>query len=464
MPLPLDFIEQIKKDYNSQAEAIISSIDENPVTSVRFNPEKQTKTFDFDPVPWCSTAYFLKERPSFTLDPFLHAGGYYVQESSSMFIEHIIKQLGLNEIPQNALDLCAAPGGKTSLLQANLHRDSVVVANEIIKSRSNILSENLQKWGFPNVIVTNNDSSAFAQQSFQFDLIVVDAPCSGEGMFRKDHAARDEWSLDNVKVCAERQKEILSNIWGSLKPGGYLIYSTCTFNTAENEEAILSVLDECDAECIKLDCGSFDEIDVSETDGAFVYRFLPHKVKGEGFAVSVLKKGGEAVAEAKSVKKKKHQKKQILSDDEIAICNELLIENDGEYIFNYKDEIVFLSQKLAPVYDKLKNMRIVSAGVALGSFKKKKFVPLASLAYSLVLKRDFFPSVEVDLAVALQYLKKESLRLSDAPKGWLLLTFEGVPLGLVNNLGNRANNPYVAEWKIRMNLPSELPLPFWSGK
>ena len=235
MQLPDSFIEQMRGGFSEEElQEFVDAIGSTPITSIRINGDKMPETaldeFNLqNPVLWASNAYYLNERPSFTLDPLFHAGCYYVQEASSMFVEQAVKQCNFTE-PITALDLCAAPGGKSTHLCSLLPKGSLLVANEIHRGRAQILAENLTKWGKPEVIVTSNTPQQIGESGLQFNLILVDAPCSGEGMFRKDDTAITEWSLENVEMCANRQKEILQSVWQALKPGGYIIYSTCTYN------------------------------------------------------------------------------------------------------------------------------------------------------------------------------------------------------------------------------------------
>ena len=240
LPLPELFRSRTTESLGtSEAERLFAALDngESPV-SIRFNPYKIGSQPEGRQVPWCRYGYYLDERPQFTLDPAFHGGAYYVQEASSMFLEAIFRQIFEPDAAPRILDLCAAPGGKTTLLSTLAGAEGLVVANEVIRQRASVLAANAVKWGIGNIVVTNNDPAHFAPFEHYFDLIAVDAPCSGEGMFRKDPAARTEWSEQGVKLCAARQRRILSDIWGSLRPGGILIYSTCTFNAAENEENI----------------------------------------------------------------------------------------------------------------------------------------------------------------------------------------------------------------------------------
>ena len=239
--LPEKFIEKVRSLILDEADLFFEAITNNPVTTIRLNPFKKTDAFHSElDVPWTSNAKYFNKRPSFVADPLFHAGVYYVQEASSMFLSHIIKQISSIHNKQSiVLDLCAAPGGKSTLLLDHLNDDCLLVANEIIKSRVNVLEENCIKWGRSNVLVTNNDPKDFTSLTNFFDIIVVDAPCSGEGMFRKDKNAINEWSEENVQLCSNRQQRILTDVIPALKPGGFIVYSTCTFNTCENEDNVI---------------------------------------------------------------------------------------------------------------------------------------------------------------------------------------------------------------------------------
>jgi 16S rRNA C967 or C1407 C5-methylase (RsmB/RsmF family) len=274
-----------------------SLLEEPPPVSIRVNPLKRPASSENElsaptdnVVPWCRTGYYLERRPSFTFDPLFHAGAYYVQEASSMYIEQLVLQILKECDTLEALDLCAAPGGKATHLLTLLPKGSHLTANEVIRSRCNILVENIVKWGYPAVTVTNNEPRDFAKMQGCYDLIVADLPCSGEGMFRKDIASRKEWSLDNVKMCAARQRRIISEVWDALREGGWLIYSTCTYNREENEENIDYIV---------------NELGARQTGEAV--RFYPHRSKGEGFFICLLQKNGALVSSRsmKSASKKR---------------------------------------------------------------------------------------------------------------------------------------------------------------
>lgn len=288
MQLPEKFIERIKFDLKEEADQFFNSLGWDIPVSIRINPYKGYETEGLEKIPWCETGYYLNQRPVFTLDPLFHSGAYYVQEASSMFLEQVIKQtININQ-PVKVLDLCAAPGGKTTHLISMLSSDSLIVSNEVIRHRSKILSENVIKWGNPNVIVTNNDPSSFQKIKGFFDILVVDAPCSGEGLFRKDSEASNEWSEDNINLCSARQKRIINDVWEALKPGGIIIYSTCTYNEQENEENIKWMTEEMGAEPIEINIDAFSQLTQSSDKTGL--HFYPHKVKGEGFFISALQK------------------------------------------------------------------------------------------------------------------------------------------------------------------------------
>ena len=282
MILPHLFAERMVKILGNEYDEFQSSYDRDTSTTIRLNRNKFNGRTDLNPVNYCETGYFVPERPLFTIDPFIHSGVYYVQESSSMFLEQAIRQLDVKS-GVKVLDLCAAPGGKSTHLASLISEDSLLVSNDVIRARGQILSENLKKWGNANVVVTNNDPHDFQRLPQFFDVIVVDAPCSGEGLFRRDESAILEWSTDNAQLCAQRQQRILADIWPSLKDGGVLIYSTCTFNPAENEDNIMWLNQFADIEPVPLHISDSWGITITDSGGFPCYRFYPHKVSGEGF-------------------------------------------------------------------------------------------------------------------------------------------------------------------------------------
>ena len=281
MNLPQPFLTRIQSQFAGESKLFLESLEQEPPVSIRINPEKQIVYGD-EKVPWCNTGFYLNQRPSFTLDPLFHAGCYYVQDASSMFLEQAFIQTGLSEKKLLILDACAAPGGKSTHLSSLMQKGSLLISNEVIGSRIPVLNENIIKWGNPDVIITNNDPSAFTQLENLFDVILVDAPCSGEGLFRKDPSALTEWSVVNCEINAARQRRILSSLLPSLKPGGILIYSTCTFNPSENEQAVRWLVENNPVENVPLEIKADWGIKTIKDPGNAGYAFHPHKTKGEG--------------------------------------------------------------------------------------------------------------------------------------------------------------------------------------
>lgn len=472
MNLPASFVEYTHRllgdrDFTCLGEAM----DQEPPVSIRLNKLK-IKNIDWtNPVPWATNGYYLDKRLTFTFDPLFHAGCYYVQEASSMFVEQVLKRY-LADNPVVMLDLCAAPGGKSTHARSVLPQGSLLVANEVIRNRSQVLAENLTKWGDPDVVVTNNNPVDFARLGTFFDVILTDVPCSGEGMFRKDPVAVEEWSPKNVEICWQRQRQILTDIWTCLKPGGILIYSTCTYNTKEDEENVAWMQQEFDAEPLTLDIPAEWNItgNLLERNELPVYRFLPHRTKGEGFFLAALRKPCSAeeipYESAKPMGKKNKNEgkgnvpsipKEALADvknwldqSTCAGAYKLIVEDSRVSAFPefYAEELTMLKQVL----------RIIQAGVTVAELKGKTLIPAHALAMSRLLNKDAFPIEEISYKQAIAYLHKEAISLPEtAPRGTVLLTYKQIPLGFVKNIGNHANNLYPQEWRIRSgHLPEEV--------
>ncbi|MDL2322434.1 RsmB/NOP family class I SAM-dependent RNA methyltransferase [Bacteroidales bacterium OttesenSCG-928-A17] len=440
MYLPEIFIERTKDLLGNEWNAFEKSLQEEAPVSIRLNSGKPSDISFEEEVPWASSAYYLPERPVFTLDPLFHAGAYYVQEASSMYLEEMIKDRFPEPIV--ALDLCAAPGGKSTHLSSLLPKKSLLIANEVISGRSGILSENSIKWGNPYTIVTNNDPKDIGNLSHFFDLILTDVPCSGEGMFRKDPAAISEWSVNNVHLCAERQRRIVADIWPALKPEGILIYSTCTYNREENEDNISWI-------CRELGAKILDE----------PHRFFPHKNKGEGFFIAALQKKGDNELQNNQLSQKKDKKRAIPKQHPISAhfnyITQWLKDSDQFDIFEDFSFIKAFPKNYSEVYNQIKScLKIISSGILLGEIKGKDLIPNHHLAMSTALSEDAFPRWEIDRETALHYLHKDSFQSLpvNLPKGYILLTYQNLPLGFIKNIGNRANNLYPSEWRIRMNI------------
>lgn len=393
-------------------------------------------------IPWTENGYYLKQRPSFTLDPSFHAGAYYVQEASSMLLEQAIRQCVGNKDAIRALDLCAAPGGKSTHLLSLLSLDSLVVSNEVIRSRATILAENMMKWGHSNGVVTNNDPEDFQRLTGFFDLMVVDAPCSGEGLFRKDSGAMNEWSVDNANLCSLRQHRILHDIWPALKEDGLIVYSTCTYNPEENANNLRKFLEEHDAEIVPLQLDKawgIEELSIG-------YQCYPHQVQGEGFYMAVLRKRGAQPATRLRISKNVfHKPVKLLAD-----YQHWMLPADQAFL-QFKDYLLALPASLTIEMEFLASqLKIVSAGTTLGTIKHTKLIPDHALALSILLKKETFPHIDVSKEEAIAYLRKDIFWKEGLVKGFSLINYQGFALGWVNVLDNRLNNLYPAEWRIRM--------------
>ena len=469
MKLPISFIESTRALMGDEEYQELSvALEQEPPASVRLNskfPGLAACSSISGRIPWAAEGYYLNQRLTFTFDPLFHAGCYYVQEASSMFVEQVLRRYVTT--PVKMLDLCAAPGGKSTHARSVLPEGSLLVANEVIRNRSQILAENLTKWGYADVVVTNNDPSDFSRIGSFFDVILTDVPCSGEGMFRKDPGAIEEWSPENVEICWQRQRRIITDIWPCLKPGGILIYSTCTYNTREDEENIAWIRQEFGAEPLQLAVPAEWNITGSLLAGADapVYRFLPHKTQGEGFFLAALRKpeeDREADTDLFSPKKKKSKGDTAaspVSKENLAIAKSWLASSD-EYnlLVNgtaitafpvyYQNDLALLRQSL----------RIVQAGTEVAEVKGKDLIPAHGLAMSRLLKTSVFSTEALTYEQAIAYLRKEAIVLPPSvPKGYVLVTYKEIPLGFVKNIGNRANNLYPQEWRIRSGyLPDDI--------
>lgn len=380
-----------------------------------------------------------------------------------MFLEQAIRTYVTT--PVRCLDLCAAPGGKSTHLSSLLPDGSLLVSNEVIRNRSYILAENLAKWGNASTIVLNNDPAEIGEAlPEQFDLIVTDVPCSGEGMFRKDEASVGEWSVENVQLCAARQRRILHDIWPALRPGGLLIYSTCTYNTEEDEENVRHIVEELGAEALPVATDETWHVTGPLRYGNPVYRFFPHKTKGEGFFLAVLRKEGDEEYEAENERPTKSSKNKGKKDKKAT----LPIPQEAWDYFREKENITLEwdgpQLRMIPTahksfFDRIrdKRLRILSAGVVVGESKGKDLIPSQALALNQELNPSAFPDAELTWEEAIRYLRKEAITLPEGlPKGYLLMRYQGVPLGFVKHLGNRSNNLYPQEWRIRSGyLPDE---------
>jgi NOL1/NOP2/sun family putative RNA methylase len=434
--------------FNEQAFTALHNRSEQ-ITSVRLNSSKINNVSFADivisSIPWSSNGYYLSARPSFITDPLWHAGAYYVQEASSMFLEQALQQTVDVSKPIKVLDLCAAPGGKSTLLQSLINSESILVSNEVIKTRVNILAENITRWGAANVVVTNNDPKDFKKLPNYFDAIVIDAPCSGSGLFRKDEKAISEWSEANVDLCSQRQQRIIADVYDSLKKDGVLIYSTCSYSKQENEEMLDWIGEQFDVSSVQLTLQ--DEWGIVETQSDkhknYGYRFYPDKIKGEGFFIAVFKKSDDSNGSYLSTK----NKMDTPTAKEVEVVKKYLQQSIALDFIKQNDEIIVLPSSVYSELPILQTLYIKKAGVKLGVVIKNDLIPHHEFALSRLMNNTI-PLVSVHLENALQYLRKQEMKIETTFTGWALLQYENLALGWVKVLPNRINNYYPANWRI----------------
>lgn len=375
---------------------------EEASVSIRLNPFKGLAGPEGNSVPWSPYGRILSDRPVFTLDPLFHAGCYYVQDSSAMFVGHLFRKHLAAAEGLRVLDLCAAPGGKTTDLAASLRERCgdgfVLVANEVMKARVGVLDDNVARWGDPNIVVTSADPAAFARLAGWFDVIVADVPCSGEGMFRKDPRAREEWSPAVVELCAARQKRILADVWPALREGGLLIYSTCTYESAENDENLAWAAAELGGEILEPEA-EFEDCGVRRTPHGHLLE--AGVVPGEGQWAGALRKTAP-------------QK---------------------------------LAKNASPA-----DLHPLRSGLRKGEAKGKDFLPDPDYALSIKFDSKEYPAVDVDRQTALRFLHRDALMLPQAAPGYNVVTYLGHPLGFVKNIGSRCNNLLPKGRRILMNV------------
>ena len=454
MNLPEAFIEQLQSLLPDEWEALAKAITTTePSVAVRVNdmrgvgvPEGARR------VPWCGQGFYLADRPAFTFDPDWHAGRYYVQDASSMFIAHVIRNLV--QEPVRYLDLCAAPGGKTTAAIQALPSQSLVVANEIVPPRARVLADNVIRWGHPCCVATSNAPAQIGKLTRFFDVIAADVPCSGEGMMRKDDEAVSQWTPALVEQCAQRQREILSDVWDALRPGGLLIYSTCTYNRQENEEIADFIVNELGATSLEVPVEAEWNIHPAIGSDCHCYRFMPHRVDGEGLFMAAFRKHGDAPRELPRINEKK-EKKEKKND---AVGTDWLDKPDNYVADQQGDLSIAVPADIRREVTALRaSLTVLHAGVELATVMGRKTVPHHALAMSMVRSGDAFPVCEVDYPTALRYLRGESI-IVDGPRGYVLVAHQGAVLGFANNLGNRANNLYPKSQRIlSTHLPDTQP-------
>ena len=453
-PIPSDFAHQLRDLLpREEAEALLTALDTEPAVSVRYSREKApdlVSSLQHDaPIPWAQPrGYYLKDRPLFAADPLWHAGAYYVQEASSMLLSLVA--LLLEERPLRALDLCAAPGGKSTLLTDLLPEGSVLVSNEYVATRAKVLQENIQKWGSPHAIVTSTEAAKLGRLRETFDIIVVDAPCSGEGMFRKEEEARRQWTPGLVASCASLQKEILADIWPALAPGGLLVYSTCTFNRQEDEDNLAFLIEELGALPEALpDCPA--EVSLSSLSPYPCYRMMPHRQRGEGLFLAVVRKPEEHAQGALRLKGKMKSKPCIPPKEVLTWLKEDW-RGSVSWLQPSEDLLIALPEAVRDLLALIQqeSIQVLSAGIPVAEVYGRKVQPHAALALSLAFDRGAFPEVALEQEMAIRYLAREAVTLpEDTPRGIVWVSYGGLPLGFMKHLGNRSNNLYPQAWRIR---------------
>lgn len=447
--LPQALIDKLDGVKGFEKEAFLSAHEQSAVTSIRLNPKKPSESFaNEESVPWCSDGRYLSERPVFTLDPLFHAGAYYVQEASSMFLHHVLQSVIKDRTGLRVLDLCGAPGGKSTLIASLLDDDSLLICNEVIRSRASILEENITKWGYANTWVSCNDPKSFSKLKGYFDIIVVDAPCSGSGLFRKDAAAIDEWSEDNVVLCYERQQRILADIWPALKQDGVLVYATCSYSEEEDESNLDWLAENYSVESFPV---AIDEhwgvVETASTKHNMAgYRFYPDKVRGEGFFIGAIIKKDE-VATVKLGKQRSVHNDKVFQQAKVLLNNK-----DWACLEANKNEFCVVFKEHEHDWQMLKQFLYMrKVGIAIGMPTAKEWVPAHELALSID-KANCIPCVNVDERDALLFLKKEQMSVAPPSKGWYIISYNGLGLGWIKSLGNRVNNYLPKNQRIRMDI------------
>ena len=451
MKLHEAFIDQLRDLLPDEWEALIEAITTTePSVAVRVNdargmglPEGARR------VPWCGQGFYLADRPAFTFDTDWHAGRYYVQDASSMFITHVISHL-VHE-PVRYLDLCAAPGGKTTAAVQALPPGSMAVANEIVPPRARVLADNVIRWGNPRCVVTSNAPAQIGKLTHFFDVIAADVPCSGEGMMRKDDEAVAQWTPALVEQCAQRQREILADVWQALRPGGLLIYSTCTYNRQENEQMAEFIVHDLGAVSLEVPVEPSWNIHPAIGSDCHCYRFMPHRVDGEGLFMAAFRKHGDGPRQDIRIKEKNAKKADETGREWLASPDDYTVDLVGDLYIAVPQDI---RREVAALRASL---TVLHAGVELATVMGRKTLPHHALAMSTARDAGAFPVCEVDYPTALRYLRGESITI-DGPRGHVLIAHEGAVLGFANNLGNRANNLYPKPQRIlSTHLPDTKP-------
>ena len=438
--IPNAFIAPLTAHFGVEtATQVLKALEDEPSVSIRLNPRKSACAFTSKRmVPWTDHGYLLDARPNYALDPCFHGGGYYVQDSSSMILERVLKACAP---PRQGtyLDACAAPGGKSTILLDYLNGEGFLVANEVDGKRNAVLRENLLKWGHLNHGITSISTERFKESYARFDVILVDAPCSGEGMFRKDAFARKQWSEDLVRSCTRTQRSILEDLTPVLKEGGLLLYATCTMNQKENEEQILALLDTGNFELANPDLSNLKDfvLPAVHADAIIGHYLLPGISTGEGLFIAALKKKEGAESVMSSSIAQRLQPADPAFERAFPTLTPLALD-----FWEWKDEYYGIQN--AAYAPELFYKRL---GLPCYQIKGNDVIPLHGLA----MMESEIEHLAVDHENALRYLRKESIYLPhEMPKGWYLISYEGIKLGWVKAIGTRTNNYYPNGLRLRI--------------
>jgi NOL1/NOP2/sun family putative RNA methylase len=446
--LPEEFVCSMRRMLGDEAEELFAALDTEPAVSVRLNPAKSVATFDGEVVGWSPMGRYLEVRPQFTLDPLMHGGAYYVQEASSQFVAHLLKDDNMEGC--RVLDMCAAPGGKTTIYSTLVGRKGLVVANDINRGRTLALADNVQRWGMGNVVVTCTEPRHIGAFEEWFDVVAVDAPCSGEGMFRKMEEARTEWSASSVALCASRQREIVAEAWRALRPGGTLIYSTCTFNPTEDEGVVEWLNAEYGDELEATDMvATPEEWGIVRGDiGAFqTFHFYPHKARGEGFFAAVARKRGGAQRRVTPKSRRKvFAPLTAVERGEVSRwvddASRMAFRRIGDVIYGYDADVVSDVEMLSD------SLSVIYSGVLFGQIFKGKLKPEHPLALFVGLNDSVVPRVELNEEAAISYLRRLDISTEGMTEGINTVCFKGLPIGFVKRIGARCNNMYPKDLRI----------------
>lgn len=461
--LPDAFVMRMRQLLGSECDAFFASYEKERALGLRVNTMKvpaevfareNQETFSLRPVSWCREGFYYEQESRPGRHPYHEAGVYYIQEPSAMAVVSLLDP----KPGERVLDLCAAPGGKTTHIASRLNGKGLLVSNEIHPARAKILSQNVERMGIGNAIVTNEDSGSLAEFFPEFfDCMVVDAPCSGEGMFRKDEQARNEWSEANVRLCAERQQEILDNAAKMLKPGGRMVYSTCTFAPEEDEDGIAAFLERHPE--FSVVCLEKDEVPEGLSSGhpewsrghnpelQNTFRIWPHKSEGEGHYLALLRKNGTWTAEdGRKRKQPKYWNDKAGRSYVEEFLKKSLTASDHDALEEGMDHLILFGDQLyqlpegTPALDRL---RVLRPGHHLGAFKTKRFEPAHALSHFL--KPEQAVSVcrlEPEDPQVLDYLKGNTVKGEAGLSGWTLVCIGDYPLGWGKAVSGTVKNHY----------------------